>query len=344
MAVGAFVFKQYLHVTGFKEAEFDTALFEKLVLNEVTKKMIKNLTEMFIRDTANPSSHDDTRIKLTSVHRAVELKEEGKTWSADFVRGKGEGLTILLHGKPGVGKTYTAECIADYTKRPLLALTCSDVGVDPTQVERSLIHWFDMAQNWGAIVLIVEADVFMEERQPQDLTRNHLVAGFLRSLEYFKGIVFLTTNRVGTFDEAFISRIHVSIYYGEFSADQRIKVWDTFFEKLELDRESSMRILPATKDYIQSPELQALSWNGREIRNAFQVAVALAEAQGQRDEKGRVLIKKEHIKATVDMSKEFSDYLKRVHKFDMNKKAAVMGIRNDAYDSENGSSSNSFKK
>lgn len=70
--------------------------------------MIRDLTEMYIRDTAKPVSHDDTCIKLTSIHQATEPKEEVKTWSADFVEGKGEGLTILLHGKPGVGKTYTA--------------------------------------------------------------------------------------------------------------------------------------------------------------------------------------------------------------------------------------------
>lgn len=75
------------------------------------------------------------------------------------------------------------------------------------------------------------------------------------------------------------------------------------------------------------------------------MAVALAEAQGQKDEKGRVLIKKEHIKATVDMSKEFGDYLKRVHNYDMSKKAALMGVRYDAYSSGTaGSSNTSFKK
>lgn len=146
--------------------------------------------------------------------------------------------------------------------------------MEPTKVERNLIDWFDRAQTWGAIVLIDEADIFMEERQSQDLARNHLVAGFLRALEYFKGIVFLTTNRVGTFDEAFISRIHVSISYGEFTPDQRIKVWDTFFEKLELDRESTMRILSSAKDYVQSSELQNLKWNGREIRNGKEKRLA----------------------------------------------------------------------
>lgn len=124
-----------------------------------------------------------------------------------------------------------------------------------------------MAESWGAIMLIDEADIYMEERQVQDVKRNHLVAAFIRALEYFKGILFLTTNRVGIFDEAFISRIHIQIYYAEFQDEDRVKVWDTFFEKLEDERETTMRIQQSTKDYTQSEELRVLKWNGREIRN-----------------------------------------------------------------------------
>ncbi|KAK1986902.1 hypothetical protein LZ30DRAFT_704174 [Colletotrichum cereale] len=116
-------------------------------------------------------------------------------------------------------------------------------------------------------MLIDEADIYMERREIQDLERNHLVAGFLRALEYYKGILFLTTNRVGTFDEAFISRIHIQIYYPPFREEERHKVWNSFFEKLEEDRETTMRIMQSTKDYIQSEDLRNLEWNGREIRN-----------------------------------------------------------------------------
>lgn len=44
----------------------------------------------------------------------------------DLVRGKGKGLIVLLHGVPGVGKTSTAECVAEYTGRPLYSLTCGE--------------------------------------------------------------------------------------------------------------------------------------------------------------------------------------------------------------------------
>jgi SpoVK/Ycf46/Vps4 family AAA+-type ATPase len=135
-----------------------------------------------------------------------------------------------------------------------------------------------LAQDWGAIVLIDEADIYMEQRSLQDIQRNHLVAGFLRSLEYYKGMVFRTTNRVGTFDEAFMSRIHTKIHYPNFEEDDRQKLWDSFFQKLEGDRETTMRITQSAKDYVSSQDLRALKWNGREIRNGELLLSLVLEA------------------------------------------------------------------
>lgn len=42
--------------------------------------------------------------------------------------------------------------------------------------------------------------------------RNSLVATFLRLLEYHSGVLFLTTNRVKAFDEAFLSRVSVGAW------------------------------------------------------------------------------------------------------------------------------------
>ena len=325
------------------------------------------MVQMYIRDSSG--SHlrvEEMYKKVTEVHKSEGPKNADTAWSPDFIQGKGEGLTILLHGRPGVGKTYTAgemmseaygavltcvECIAELTERPLLSLTCTDIGVRPEMVESNLVRWFKAAESWGAIILIDEADIYMEERRVQDIERNHLVAGFLRALEYYKGILFLTTNRVGTFDEAFMSRIHVQIHYPNFDDEERDRLWDTFFEKLEEDRETTMRITQSAKDYVQSQEMRSLEWNGREIRNceysedfvsssrglthiarsAFQVSVALAEAQAQKDKEGRILIKSDHIKATVQMSREFRNYLVKVHKGDLSKRASLMGNRYDAY-------------
>jgi len=285
---------------------------------------------------------------------------------------------FLWHFAGTTSNEAFSECIADYTERPLLSLTCSDIGVKPDVVEGNLLKWFKLAEYWGSIILIDEADIYMEQRQVQDVERNHLVAGFLRALEYYRGILFLTTNRVGTFDEAFISRIHIQIHYPDFEDAERDQLWQNFFDKLEEEREATMRITQSAKDFIQSQELRALKWNGREIRNgewhlarahenpihsysqhpvgpnstcrkeqkllitlssflilAFQVAVALAEAKSQKDKEGRTLIKSDHIKATVQMSREFRDYLIKLHRVDLSKRASMLGNRYDAFGKEN---------
>ena len=73
-------------------------------------------------------------------------------------------------------------------------------------------------------MLIDEADVFLEERS-LDFFRSELVAVFLRELEYFQGILMLTTNRVKRFDKALQSRIHLALKFQELDEDARLCVW-----------------------------------------------------------------------------------------------------------------------
>jgi hypothetical protein len=73
------------------------------------------------------------------------------------------------------------ECIAAFTKRPLMVLTTSDIGTDPQEVEGNLIKHFKTAKSWNAVLLIDEADVFMERRSALDLVRNNLVASTQRA-------------------------------------------------------------------------------------------------------------------------------------------------------------------
>lgn len=97
---------------------------------------------------------------------------------------------------------------------------------------------------------------------------DHLV-GFLRALEFYDGILFLTTNRVGSFDDAFISRIHIQLHYPDFSDDERQRVWKTFIDKLARERGETIRLTIDAKEYIESMRKQGLKWNGREIRNGL---------------------------------------------------------------------------
>ncbi|KAI1122744.1 P-loop containing nucleoside triphosphate hydrolase protein [Nemania abortiva] len=315
--IPAFVFKtrtwEILHVRDFAEPEFDEDLIDHLVMEPRRKSTLKALAKCFARLDKNGE------------------KLKGEPWTADFIQGKGHGLIFLLHGRPGVGKTYTAECIAAFTKRPLMVLTSSDIGTDPAEIEVNLTKHFKAAKSWGAVLLIDEADVFMERRSTADLVRNSLVAGFLRALEFYDGILFLTTNRVGSFDDAFISRVHVQLYYPDFDDNQRQQVWGTFIEKLEKERSDSMRLNIDAKEYIRGSDMRALAWNGREIRNAFQTAVSLAEYDAKKGEDGRTIVTDEHLRAVVELSRDFKAYLNELHKGDEAKRAERKYERLDSY-------------
>jgi hypothetical protein len=105
----------------------------------------------------------------------------------DIIEGKGQGLVILLHGPPGVGKTLTAETIALATGRPLLTVSVAEIGVDYQEAERNLTDVFVDAARWEAVLLMDEADVFAEERNKGEFERNALISVLLRCLEYFSG-------------------------------------------------------------------------------------------------------------------------------------------------------------
>ncbi|KAK2025670.1 ATPase [Colletotrichum zoysiae] len=318
-AVMAYVFRtrtwEYVHIKNLEQPRFDENMISHLVMSEQRLTTLKALSKSFARVNKHGEGIKDTK------------------WSADFVRGKGTGLIFLLHGKPGVGKTCTAECIAEFTCRPLMVLTSSDVGTDPKQVEYNLTSNFKRAMSWGAVLVIDEADVFMERRTTSDLTRNSLVAGFLRALEFYDGILFLTTNRVGSFDDAFISRIHVQLYYPDFTDDERQRVWKTFIDKLARERGDTMRMTIDAKEYIASTRKHGIKWNGREIRNAFQTAVALAEYDNEKDGEGRIMVTDNHLRAVVELSKDFKGYLNDLHRRDEEKRAEDRYERLATYES-----------
>ena len=90
----------------------------------------------------------------------------------------------------------TAEGISELLKCPLYMASAGELGTDSRYLEVELQKILDICHAWGAILLLDEADVFLEKRNMHDIHRNALVSIFLRQLEYFQGILFLTTNRV----------------------------------------------------------------------------------------------------------------------------------------------------
>ncbi|KAI6080835.1 hypothetical protein F4821DRAFT_47404 [Hypoxylon rubiginosum] len=252
----------------------EQGVFENLKILKEYKEIVRGLV----------ASHFQ---KKSLERRYVDMSTEGP--SQDLIQNKGRGLVVLLHGVPGVGKTATAEAVAMEYRKPLFVITCGDLGLTPSQVESSLSNVFRLAHLWDCVLLLDEADVFLSQRSKLDMKRNALVSVFLRVLEYYNGLLFLTTNRVGTIDEAFKSRIHMSLYYPPLDKAQTRDIFRLNIAKLrEIEAQrhdmtgeptlaiKESEIIDFAGRHYEENARSTGCWNGRQIRNAFQIASSLA--------------------------------------------------------------------
>lgn len=142
----------------------------------------------------------------------------------DIVAGKSGGTTVLCAGPPGAGKTLTAEVYSEIIKRPLYRVHSGQLGLNVAAMETALKEVLTRAQRWGAVMLIDEADVYIKRRD-DNIAMNAVVGVFLRVLEYFNGLLFLTTNRVDDIDEAIVSRCIALIKFQPPDLPARRRIW-----------------------------------------------------------------------------------------------------------------------
>ena len=145
-----------------------------------------------------------------------------------------------------------------------------------------------------------------------------MIPVFLRVLEYYAGILFLTTNRVGTFDDAFKSRIHLSLYYPELKLTPTLKVWKMNIVRTRenlrhVDIEEDEILEFAEKQYKKAKKENTGRWNGRQIRNAFQTAIALAEWDLKIEKTKTAKLTRARFEKVEKASREFDKYLKDTH-------------------------------
>ncbi|KAL5609689.1 hypothetical protein FOVSG1_004370 [Fusarium oxysporum f. sp. vasinfectum] len=190
----------------------------------------------------------------------------------DFIQDKGRGIIILMFGPPGVGKTYTAEAVAEKARVPLYSMSAGDLGTVPKEVELALERGLTLCGLWNAMLLLDEADVFLGARTDSDLARNELVAVFLTKLEYYTGVCFLTTNRTASIDTAFQSRVDLFLPYKDLTFEARKKVWQNF-----INRAGGTQVEIPDEEMNKLAEMKL---NGREIKNLIKSAHLLGLKNG----------------------------------------------------------------
>ncbi|MDP3619921.1 MAG: ATP-binding protein [Ramlibacter sp.] len=168
------------------------------------------------------------RLVLPEAHRDLVdiLTADRNFLIEDVVPGKSGGTTILCQGAPGLGKTLTAEIYAEVVGKPLYPVHSGQLGVTASSVEAMLTTILQRAARWDCVLLLDEADVYIRKRD-NDLQHNAIVAEFLRNLEYFSGLLFMTTNRVSDIDDAILSRCIAVITYEPPTAQDARRLWST---------------------------------------------------------------------------------------------------------------------
>lgn len=257
----SFATKQWgrFSVSRINDIEFRNSAFDQLVLAPEKKELIRSLVV------------------------------DSSSGFQDIISGKGGGCIFLLHGEPGVGKTLTAEAVSELLHRPLYSVSVGELGVDIASLEKNLRRILDVAQIWNAVILIDEADIFLEKRG-HDILRSAMTSVFLRLAEYHQGVLFLTTNRVKEFDPAFYSRISIALRYGNLQAEAREQVWTNL-------------LAAAGIDGLDPAELAEVEINGRQIKTIIRLAQGLARQQG-------VPVGIQHVNQTLDIGRQFLEDIK----------------------------------
>lgn len=165
--------------------------------------------------------------------------------------------------------------------------------------------------------------------------------------------MFLTTNIVGVIDEAFKSRIHVALEYPAIDEESTLEIWSKMLQRIKRNNEKAeMKILfdetalmKFAKRHYRSHKPNGTTWNGRQIRNAFQTAIGIGQyqrlesidqaAQGKLPEKSS-----RHIRLTVasfqtvaETTSDFERYI-RSTRGDDRERAAAHEFRRDEHSSE----------
>jgi len=227
------------HVDQLEEYIYDTNLSDKLILPEDQKSLVQLLIET-----------------------------KGGMFQ-DIVRGKGGGAVVLLTGRPGVGKTLTAEVYAESEKRALYSVQCSQLGTNSDKLEEALMEVFARAKRWNAVMLLDEADVYVHERG-NNMQQNAIVGVFLRVLEYQGTVLFLTTNRPEDVDDAIASRCIARLVYEPPGPEDAAKIWRILADISDLKITDKV----IAKVVATNPEM-----TGRDIKNILKLAGLMPEAK-----------------------------------------------------------------
>lgn len=157
---------------------------------------------------------------------------------------------------------------------------------------------------------------------------------------------------VGVIDEAFRSRIHLSLRFPSVNLQSTLEIWKMLLQRIESDNDHveikikfrKDKLLKFAQKHYESHEKTESTWNGRQIRNAFQLAIAMDQydrLQRIQDAKKRSLEPPKSSSYIQLRVENFKEIAKTAHEFETymgsfmdstSHRAKDVGVRNDYHD------------
>lgn len=142
---------------------------------------------------------------------------------------------------------------------------------------------------------------------------------------------------MGSFDDAFKSRIHLPLYYEPLGRKQTEEVWKVNMKRLKARRGDEIDfdekdLLEYAEELYDGSEGVALRLNGRQIRNAFQSAAALAEheaTKGANTDATKFTLRWQHFNQVVRAVEDFERFITKTHGMTESDSAKLHQLRRD---------------
>ena len=179
------------------------------------------------------------------IESSLKQSEFKKIQARLVSKGLPKGLTVLLHGHPGTGKTETVLQMAKTTGRPLLKVDISETKSawfgESQKIIKQIFTKYNRLMKKSKlcpILFINEADALFSKRKEADFstvsqTENEIQNILLEEMEKFEGILFATTNIIDNFDTAFDRRFLFKLYLPKPDQALREGLWQLKIKKLK---------------------------------------------------------------------------------------------------------------
>jgi hypothetical protein len=130
-----------------------------------------------------------------SALKTVRMLGNGKVSACYFAEGQGLEKHLLRvsqrTGLTSLGSNSPRECLAAKYGAPLYRVTAAMLGMDPKKLDEELGIVIRRASDWRAILLIEDADIFIQNRN-NNLHRSGLISVFASHLDASDALIFMT--------------------------------------------------------------------------------------------------------------------------------------------------------